>query len=64
MKMTIEPTQDQSMYSPECTHPTVVVELPHDDLDIYDMVEMFKGMLHSMGFHHKTVDRLTVEDKE
>lgn len=58
MKVTIEPTGDQRMWSAECAHPKVVVEVPHDDLSFDDMIDVLKRCLHGMGYHHDTVEEL------
>ena len=59
MRITIEPTVDQSMQTiPACTHHKVTIELPYDDLSFDDMVDMFKQCMHGMGYAPATVEEL------
>jgi len=40
MKITIEPTKDQSKEKPDMKYPIVTIEVPDDDLNIDDVLEM------------------------
>lgn len=56
MKITIRPT-DKQLGSVLCTHPTVTVEIPHDDLTMEEMIEnLIIPALLGMGFQAETID--------
>jgi hypothetical protein len=56
MKITIKPTEKQ-IFSPLCTHPTVTVEMPQDDLTIEEMIDnLIIPALLGMGFQQETID--------
>ena len=40
MKITLEPTKDQSKNEPTMNYPIVTIEIPDDDLGIDDVLEM------------------------
>lgn len=45
-------------------HKGVAVEDISDDLDIHEVVELFKCVLDGWGFAESTVDRVVVLDKD
>lgn len=58
MKITIEPTQDQSHSSPEATHSTVAIGTPSDDLDIDGIMDLMRAALLAWGFAEATVNEV------
>lgn len=60
MKITIEPTQDQSKEA----HPfdKVILESPHDDVDINVAMDLVERALVAWGFHPDTVQDYYKED--
>ena len=62
MKITIEPTQDQSGLSTAATHCRVTVEHPHDDLNIVEAADLVRAALIAWGFSERTVDELLGEE--
>jgi len=56
MKITIKPT-DKQLGSPFCTHPTVTVEIPQDDLTMEQVIEnLIIPALLGMGFQQETIE--------
>ena len=62
MKITIEPTQDQTGRTVEATHCTVTVAHPFDDLDISEAFCLVKQALIAWGFSETTVDSVLGEE--
>lgn len=62
MKVTIEPTQDQTGE----THPfpKVAIDSPHDDLDIEEAMSLVERALVAWGFHPDTVQDYYKEDSK
>jgi hypothetical protein len=38
-----------------------IIETPNDDLDIFEYLDIFKGLLVSAGFQSNTFDRAIIE---
>jgi hypothetical protein len=55
MKITIEPTEDQSGESAATMHSTVSVSIANDDLDITDMMGQVVKALQAWGFHNESI---------
>lgn len=56
MKITIRPT-DKQLASPFCTHPTVTVEIPQDDLTMGEVIDnLIIPALLGMGFQQETIE--------
>jgi len=55
MKITIEPTKDQSGESVDTMHSTVSVSIASDDLDITDMMGQVVKALQAWGFHNESI---------
>ena len=58
MKLTIEPSRDQSKFTRECQFNTVTIESLSDDLDFSEMMECVQLLLYGWGFHGDTVKTL------
>ena len=56
MKITIEPTGDQSGRPDDEVHSRVTVEHISDDMDIHGVMDLVRGALLAWGFSEKTVD--------
>jgi len=56
MRITLEPTTDQSVWEPHCQQHKVVVETLSDDLDIHDVMENVRSALLAWGFAPKSID--------
>lgn len=56
MKITIEPTTDQSQRSVDATQLKVSVEHPCDDLDIWQLAELLAAAVLALGYHPSNVD--------
>tara|TARA_R110000796_G_scaffold131537_1_gene247070 strand:+ start:66 stop:251 length:186 start_codon:yes stop_codon:yes gene_type:complete len=55
MKITLEPTYPS--FEASTTSPTVIIELPFDDLDIEEVMDhLIKPALISYGFLSETID--------
>ena len=50
MRITLEPTQDQSGRSAAATHCKVIVEHPFDDLELIEVAELFRSVVLAWGF--------------
>jgi hypothetical protein len=46
----------------ELVAPKVLVEKPSDDLDVYQVTEMFKAALIAYGFHPNSVEEVFDND--
>lgn len=56
MKITIEPTEDQSsIKSADCLYTKVSVEIPSDQLSISDAMEQAIKALQAWGFHNENI---------
>jgi hypothetical protein len=55
MKITIEPTEDQSRLSADTMHSKVSVSIASDDLDITDMMGQVVKALQAWGFHNESI---------
>ena len=56
MKITIKPT-DKQLGSPFCTHPTVTVKIPQDDLTMEQVIDnLIIPALLGMGFQQETIE--------
>ena len=55
MKITIEPTEDQSGNSADTMHSTVSVSIANDDLDIGDTMAQVVKALQAWGFHNESI---------
>ena len=65
MKITLEPTADQSNLSSsqEMQH-GVTVTHPSDYLELNEVVELFKGALVAWGFHPTSVEGVLGPDED
>jgi len=65
MKITIEPTSDQSAEKPDMKYPTVVLSLPDDGLDLHDVLEMLvTPALIAFGYGFANVVQMERDDNE
>ena len=55
MKITIEPTEDQSGESTDTMHSTVSVSIASDDLDITEIMGQVVKALQAWGFHNENI---------
>ena len=55
MKITIEPTEDQSGKSADTMHSTVSVSIANDDLDITEIMRQVVKTLQAWGFHNESI---------
>ena len=55
MKITIEPTEDQSGRSADTMHSEVSVSIASDDLDIGETMEQVVKALQAWGFHNESI---------
>ena len=55
MKITIEPTEDQSGRSADTTHSKVSISITSDDLDIGETMEQVVKALQAWGFHNESI---------
>ena len=55
MRISLEPTQDQSGHKPNCQQHRVALEHPSDDLDIHEVGELLRWAVMAYGFHPKIV---------
>ena len=55
MKITIEPTEDQSGESADIMHSTVSVSIANDDLDITEIMGQVVKALQAWGFHNESI---------
>jgi len=63
MKITIEPTEDQShIVSNDCLHNKVTIETPRDGLHISDAMEQVVKTLQAWGFHSDSIKEYLDEE--
>lgn len=63
MKITIEPTQDQSkVYDADCLYSVVSIDCPSDDLHIDDAFDLVVKSLKAWGYHDETIASCLDED--
>jgi len=55
MKITIEPTEDQSGESVDTMHSTVSVSIDSDDLDTTEIMGQVVKALQAWGFHNESI---------
>ena len=55
MKITIEPTEDQSGRSADTMHSKVSISITSDDLDIGETMEQVVKALQAWGFHNESI---------
>jgi hypothetical protein len=55
MKITIEPTEDQSGRSADTMHSTVSISIDTDDLNIGETMEQVVRVLQAWGFHNDSI---------
>jgi hypothetical protein len=55
MKITIEPTDDQSGRSADTMHSTVSISINSDDLDIGETMGQVVKALQAWGFHNESI---------
>ena len=55
MKITIEPTEDQSRLSADTMHSKVSISITSDDLDIGDTMAQVVKALQAWGFHNESI---------
>lgn len=60
MKITIEPSSDQS--DQEYPHNIVSVESPHDDITIKEAMELTAKVLQAWGFHNENIAEYLEEE--
>lgn len=56
MRIILEPTEDQT--NKEYPQHRVVIEYPHEELDLWAVGELLRGALVAWGFDAKSVDEL------
>ena len=61
MRLTMEPTSDQTMHSSECRNHTVIIETEGDDQSLDDMFDLVKYMLLAWGYHPDNVSDVLEE---
>jgi hypothetical protein len=57
VRITIEPTCDQSGHSSQACQTTVSAEHPHDDLTWREMLDLFAGLLKAQGYCAADIDQ-------
>lgn len=63
MKITLEPTINQSAQKPNMKYPIVCLSLPDDDLNLHDVLEMLiNPTLIAFGYTCANVAQLEKED--
>jgi len=62
MKITIEPTEDQSGRSADTTHSKVSISIASDDLDIGETMEQVVKALQAWGFHNESIAKYLDEE--
>ena len=66
MRITIEPTTKQQLSGEESSvvqYPKLILEYPHDHMQVASWVEIFALILINLGFDKERIaDRLTIED--
>ena len=62
MKITIEPTEDQSGRSADTMHSEVSVSIASDDLDIGETMEQVVKALQAWGFHNDSIAKYLDEE--
>ena len=62
MKITIEPTEDQSGRSADAMHSKVSISIASDDLDIGDTMAQVVKALQAWGFHNESIAGYLIED--
>ena len=55
MRITIEPTEDQSGRSADTMHSKVSISIASDDLDIGEAMEQVVKALQAWGFHNESI---------
>jgi hypothetical protein len=55
MKITIEPTEDQSRLSADTMYSKVSIDIARDDLDITAIMGQVVKALQAWGFHNKSI---------
>lgn len=59
MRLIIEPTQTPSTdIERQYPHHRIVIEHPHDDLDINEMADMMRAALLAQGYDPETVNEI------
>ena len=61
MKITIQPTEDQSELPANLAMNTVSVESPRDDVTVPELVELFKAALLAAEFPVSSVERIELK---
>ena len=62
MKITIEPTEDQSGRSADTMHSKVSISITSDDLDIGETMEQVVKALQAWGFHNESIAKYLDEE--
>jgi len=62
MKITIEPTEDQSRLSADTMHSKVSISIACDDLDMRETMEQVVRVLQAWGFHNETIKEYLDEE--
>jgi len=64
MKITIEPTTDQSKEDPNMKYPFVSISFPDDDLELHDVLEMLvEPALRAYGFVSARIEHVEKLDQ-
>jgi len=64
MKITIEPTKDQSDEKPNMKYPVVTISVPDDDLTLPDVLEMLvEPALRAFGFGYAMIEHVEKLDQ-
>jgi hypothetical protein len=62
MKITIEPTEDQSRLSADTMHSKVSISITNDDLDIGETMGQVVKALQAWGFHNESIAKYLDEE--
>jgi hypothetical protein len=64
MKITIEPTKNQSNEKPNMKHPVVTILVPDDDLTLPDVLEMLvEPALRAFGYGYASIEHVEKFDQ-
>jgi len=59
MKITIEPTMDQSKEDPNSKYPVVSISFPDDDLELPDVLDMLvEPVLRAYGYRFAKIEQV------
>lgn len=63
MRITMEPTEDQSSFTAACRNHKVTLEVEGDDIGFDETIDMIRLLLIAWGFHPATVNEVLGEEE-